>query len=116
MKNEKENFEGLTRSEFLYLSGASMATIAVTGLPDFGHGSEKKPKYGGRLRVGERYCSTGLDAHKNQFFMDFQNYVLMYNALTEMGELPQVRMYPSLAKSWEISPDGKEYIFPCVKE
>jgi hypothetical protein len=55
--------------------------------------------------VGERYQSTGLDAHKNQYFQDFQNYVLMYNALTIMGPLPQVRIYPDLAKSCEISND-----------
>ncbi len=73
---------------------------------------EKKPKYGGRLRVGERFGSPGLDAHKNQEFMDYQNYYLMYNALTDVGQLPQVNIYPDLAKSWEISKDGREYIFP----
>jgi peptide/nickel transport system substrate-binding protein len=64
------------------------------------------------VRVGERFASTGLDAHKNQWFADFQSYVLMYNALTIMGPLPQVRIYPDLAKSWEISRDGREYTFP----
>ena len=112
MGDGKENFGELSRREFLYLSGMGMAGAALAGIPGMAQGEEKKPKYGGRLRVGERYGSTGLDAHRNQFFMDFQNYVLMYNALTEMGELPQVRMYPSLANSWEISPDGREYIFP----
>ena len=112
MKHDKEDFAGLTRRKFLYLSGVGMAGMALAGIPELAQGEEKKPKYGGRLRIGERYGSTGLDAHRNQFFMDFQNYILMYNALTEMGELPQVRMYPSLAKSWEISPDGREYTFP----
>jgi peptide/nickel transport system substrate-binding protein len=112
MKKAKEISRGITRREFLYLSGAGAAGIVVGGLPTAGHGEEKKPKYGGRMRVAERYACTGLDAHRNQFYMDFQNYTLMYNALTEMGELPQVRMYPSLAKSWEISPDGREYTFP----
>ena len=44
--------------------------------------------------------------------MDYQNYYLMYNALTDVGQLPQVNIYPDLAKSWEISKDGREYIFP----
>jgi len=112
MKDQKENFAGLTRRQFLYLSGVGTAAVTLAGFPELGHGVEKKPKYGGRLRVAERFGSTGLDAHKNQWFIDFQNYVLMYNGLTIMGPLPQVRMYPDLAKSWEISPDGREYTFP----
>ena len=66
-----------------------LAAAAFGGLPA-GYAAEKKPKYGGRLRVGERYAPTGLDAHKNQNVIDFFNYVLMYNALTIMGPLPQV--------------------------
>ncbi len=108
----KDEHTGINRREFLYLTGAAAAGIVLGGTPGQSRGAEKKPKYGGRLRVAERYGSTGLDAHRNQFYMDFQNYVLMYNALTEMGELPQVRMQPSLAKSWDISHDGREYIFP----
>lgn len=112
MKDEKKDFTHLTRREFLYWSGAGMAGITLGAVPDQAQGAEKKPKYGGLLRVGERYGSTGLDAHKNQFFMDFQNYLMMYNALTIMGPLPQVRIYPDVAKSWEISRDGREYLFP----
>ena len=89
-----------------------MAGIAWGAIPHLAHGAEQKPKHGGLLRVGERYGSTGLDAHKNQFFMDFQNYILMYNALAAVGPLPQVNIYPDIAKSWEISKDGREYIFP----
>jgi peptide/nickel transport system substrate-binding protein len=112
MKNKKARNAGLTRRDFLYLSGMGVAGITLGGISGRSEAQEKKPKYGGIMRIGERYGSTGLDAHRNQFFIDFQNYVLMYNALTEMGELPQVRMYPNLAKSWEISRDGREYTFP----
>ena len=111
-KDEDRDFSGLTRREFLYLSGAGMAGVALAGMPELSHAQGKKPKYGGRLRVGERFGSPGLDAHKNQGFMDYQNYYLMYNALTDVGQLPQVNIYPDLAKSWEISKDGREYIFP----
>ena len=112
MEEKREIFGQFTRRGFLNMGAAGMAGMVLAGIPKLGDGAEKKPKYGGRMRVAERYGSTGLDAHRNQYFMDFQNYVLMYNALTEMVELPQVRMYPSLAKSLEISPDGREYIFP----
>jgi len=111
MQDERKDFAGLTRREFLYLSGVGMAGMTLAGIPGFSQGAEKKPKYGGRMRAGERYGSTGLDAHRNQYFVDYQHYVLMYNALTIMGPLPQVRTYPDLAKSWEISPDGREYTF-----
>jgi peptide/nickel transport system substrate-binding protein len=111
VKEEKNELAGMTRREFLSLSGAGMAGIVLGAIPSPAQGAEKKPKYGGLLRVGERYGSTGLDAHKNQFFMDYQNYLLMYNALTVMGPLPQVRIYPDVAKSWEISKDGREYLF-----
>jgi len=111
MQERKDDFGGLTRREFLYLSAAGMAGMTLTSLPELAGGAEKKPKYGGRLRVAERFGSTGLDAHKNQWFIDFQSYVLMYNGLGIMGPLPQVRIYPDLAKSWEISTDGREYIF-----
>jgi peptide/nickel transport system substrate-binding protein len=111
MKDKKEDLGGLTRREFLYLSGVGMAGMTLSSIPELGYGAEKKPKYGGSLRVGERYSGSGLDAHRNQEMIDCQNYLLMYNALTIMGPLPQVRMYADLAKSWEISKDGREYIF-----
>lgn len=111
MKDEKENLGGLTRRDFLYLSGMGMAGLTLTGIPELGHGAEEKPRYGGRLRMAERYNSAGLDAHRNQEFVDMQNYCLMYSALTELGPVPHVEIYPMLAKSWEISRDGREYIF-----
>ena len=100
MRIKKGDWGGMTRREFLYLSGAGMAGMALAGIPERGYAQGKKPKYGGRLRVGERFGSSGLDAHKNQEFMDYQNYYLMYNALTDIGQLPQVNIYPDLAKSW----------------
>ncbi len=111
MKGKTEDRGELTRRSFLYLSGMGMAGMALAGIPEFARGEEKKPKYGGRLRIAERYNSMGLDCHKNQDFIDSQNYILMYNGLTIMGPLPQVRIYPDLAKSWDISADGREYTF-----
>ncbi len=87
-----------------------MAGVALTGV-ESSYGAEKKPKYGGRLRIGERFNAAGLDAHKNQLFLEFQNYLLMYNGLTDLGQLPQINIYPDVAKSWEISKDGRDYIF-----
>jgi peptide/nickel transport system substrate-binding protein len=56
-------------------------------------------------------ASSGLDVHRNQDLIDYNSYCLMYGALTEQGPLPDLEIYPFLAKSWEISKDGREYIF-----
>jgi len=112
MKDEEENFGGLTRRDFLYLTGMGMAGMTLAAIPERGYGAEKKPKYGGRLRVGERFASTGLDAHKNLAYpIDYQGNCLMYGGLTEISRFPKAETYPMLAKSWEISSDGREYNF-----
>ena len=67
MKDKKENFQGLTRREFLYLSGAGMAGMTMAGIPKLGYGAGK-PKYGGRLRVGARRGSKALDAQAGYEF------------------------------------------------
>ena len=111
MEDRKKDFEGLSRRNFLYLSGLGAAGLALAGLPGNSYGAGEKPRRGGRLRVGQRFMSAGLDAHKNLDFADYTNYCLFYGALTQQGKLPEVELHPMLAKSWEISNDGREYIF-----
>jgi ABC-type transport system substrate-binding protein len=94
MKTHKPSRAALTRREMLYLGAGGAAGLALAAGPGPAHGQQGKPHYGGRVRVGERFGSTGLDAHRNQ------------------APLPQVRIYPDLAKSWETSRDGREYTFP----
>lgn len=101
MQKEGKDSTRLTRREFMTLSGAGLTGMALAGIPEWGQGAEKKSKYGGKIRIGQRYGSTGLDAHKNQDHADYRNYCLMYNALTEQGPLPQVEVHPTLAKSWK---------------
>ncbi len=60
----------LTRREFLSLSAAGAGMLALSGIPNPGFAAEKKPKYGGRMRIAYPFGSRGLDAHKNQEFMD----------------------------------------------
>ncbi len=112
MVNRRRRFPELTRRELLHLGGMGMAGMALGGFPALGYGAEKKPKYGGRLRIAERYGSPGLDAHRNQDTLELFTYTLLYNALTIMGPSPQIMIYPDVAKSWDISPDGREYTFP----
>jgi len=112
MNGKKEDWGELTRREFLYLTGMGITGITLTGKPEWSYGAEKKPKYGGRIRIGARYAAAGLDAHKNQEYAEIKYYGLMYHGLTEQGKCPEAEIYPMLAKSWEISSYGREYIFP----
>jgi peptide/nickel transport system substrate-binding protein len=102
---------GLTRREFLSLGAAGLAGMTLAGVPELGYGQGEKPKYGGIFRQGSAWAPSGLDAHKNQEFADYLTYCLLYGALTEQGKVPNVEVHPLLAKSWEISNDGKEYTF-----
>jgi len=111
MKARRKAYEGMNRRDFLYLSGMGMAGLTLAGVSELAHGEEKKPKYGGRLTMGMRWVASGLDAHKNQDFISISSYGFLYGGLTEQGRLPDVKIHPMLAKSWEISKDGREYIF-----
>lgn len=115
MADQKRGFYGLTRRDFLYLSGAGMAGLGLAGAPQLGFGAEKKQKYGGRLRIGERQGPTGLDVHKNQYVLEYFVYNLMYNALAILGPLPEAKVYPDVAKSWEVSKDGREDPVPVAR-
>jgi peptide/nickel transport system substrate-binding protein len=112
---KKKQHGALTRREFLHRSTMGMAVLTVVGIPQPSEGQEKKPKYGGRLRVGYRYGAAGLDVHRNQEIGDYFNYSVMYGALTEQGKLPDTEIHPMLADSWEISKDRREYIFVLRK-
>jgi hypothetical protein len=61
MVNKKEDFAGLTRREFLYLSGVGMAGMTLAGIPRLGYGAEKKTKVWGKITGGVtlRYQRTG---------------------------------------------------------
>ena len=112
---KKRQHGGLTRRDFLYLGGAGIAGMTLGSIPGSALGAEKKPKYGGRLRIGERFGCTGLDPHKNQYVIDFFHYTLMYNSLMIMGPLPDPKIYLDIATAWDISKDGKEYTFALRK-
>ncbi len=111
MKGTKGDYEGLTRRDFLYLSGAGIAGLAMGAASEPAYGAEKKAKYGGVIRRGGRYVAAGVDPHKNQDAADYFSYVTVYEGLTEQGPLPDVEIFPMLAKSWEISKDGREFTF-----
>lgn len=62
MKEEREGLGGLTRREFLYLTGLGTSGMTLAGFPQLGRGEEKKPKYGGLISRHVRSTMTRLIA------------------------------------------------------
>src|SRR5260370_359142 len=64
---------------------------------------------GGELVVGKDQEAPGLDPAKNPAQAATRIFDLMYSRLTRLDV--QMRPQPDLAEKWEISPDGKTYVF-----
>lgn len=109
MSPEKDGL--ISRRDFLTISGGALAGIALGVSPAEADKSCGKPKYGGHFRMGERYHPNGLDPHRQMSFIETMNQFHMYDGLTARGSLPEVKIFPSLAQSWEISEDGRTYTF-----
>jgi peptide/nickel transport system substrate-binding protein len=68
---------------------------------------------GGELVVGKDQEGPGLDPAKNPASAAIRIFDLMYSRLTRLDA--QMRPQPDLAEKWEISPDGKTYVFHLRK-
>ena len=68
---------------------------------------------GGELVVGKDQEGPGLDPAKNPAQAAIRIFDLMYSRLTRLDV--QMRPQPDLAEKWEISTDGKTYVFHLRK-
>jgi peptide/nickel transport system substrate-binding protein len=107
---------GMTRSQFLRLTaaGAAMALGAPTVAQAASAGS---PKRGGQIRLGNTAPITTFQPYVVGDNATVWNLLLIYDQLTR-PTADGLSIQPSLAESWEISPDGKTYTFhlrPGVK-
>lgn len=64
---------------------------------------------GGELIIGKDQEGPGLDPAKNPAQAAIRIFDLMYSRLTRLDA--QMRPQPDLAEKWEVSPDGKTYVF-----
>lgn len=74
------------------------------------------PKKGGTLVIARAADSKGLDPHKQTAFSSFRFFDLVYNTLVGLDK--DLKVVPSLAESWTVSPDGMTVTFklrPNVK-
>src|SRR5947209_6302197 len=106
---------GLSRRDFLRLTAAGAATAAV-GLPAVTEAAGRlampagAPKRGGSLRLGDNGDITTFEPYATSTNWDIWTMLLVYDQLTR-PTTDGLSIEPSLARSWDISPDGKTYTF-----
>ena len=66
-----------------------------------------------RIAISKGNQQSLLDVTNSRDSITYLNYELIYDPLVNYGDSGQYE--PGLAESWEISPDGKEYIFHLRK-
>ena len=102
----------LSRQRFLQLTAAGAAGAATlgTGLATHASGRTSAPKRGGILRLGQVGDVKSFDGPIISDNNSIWTMLLIYDQLTR-PTADGLSIEPSLAKSWDISPDGKTYTF-----
>lgn len=107
---------GLSRREFLRLTSAGAATVLAAGSPLLAHAASglaapsASPQRGGKLRLGDNADITTFQPYSTSTNWDIWTMLLVYDQLTR-PTVDGLNVEPSLAKSWDISSDGKTYTF-----
>jgi peptide/nickel transport system substrate-binding protein len=72
------------------------------------------PRYGGTLRIAVDGTIPAIDPFKGTRFRQHFSFTRFYTeGLVDLDK--EVHLVPGLAESWEISPDGREYVFRLRK-
>lgn len=102
----------LSRQRFLQLTAAGMAgaTTLGAGLSVEASGRASAPKRGGVLRLGQVGDVKSFDGPIISDNNSIWTMLLIYDQLTR-PTTDGLSVEPSLAKSWDISADGKTYTF-----
>jgi peptide/nickel transport system substrate-binding protein len=88
---------------------ATLAEAQAGAKPGFLRAPEPNPKRGGTLRVAGPHTVPHFDMYQGAWPM---NMVVLYNGLVRKNLVDGLRtIIPDLAERWEISSDGKTYIF-----
>ena len=102
----------LSRQRFLQLTAAGAAGAATLGTGLSAHAGERAaaPKRGGILRLGQVGDVLAFDGPAVSDNTSIWTMLLIYDQLTR-PTADGLNVEPSLAQSWDISPDGKIYTF-----
>lgn len=71
--------------------------------------ASEQPRYGGALALPQHSDPPSLDVHRNMAATVFGPVGPIYNGVVQYDQSNKV--VPDLAQRWEISPDGKVYVF-----
>jgi ABC-type transport system substrate-binding protein len=103
----------LLRRTVLATTGRALAMTAAYGLAGQAVADAQRPKRGGILRFATRGDATGLDPHRNTYYL-----VSTPLAATSQGLLDlnlQAEPVPGIASEWESSADLRTYTFKLRK-
>src|SRR4051794_4227621 len=97
-------FDATVRRRSLLRAGGGALGVALAGAP-----ARTQPRSGGTLNVGFNNDSRTFDPIFSVQFAERQVLYLVFNTLVKYG--PDFSIHPELAKSWDISEDGKRITF-----
>ncbi|MBI2910252.1 MAG: ABC transporter substrate-binding protein [Chloroflexi bacterium] len=77
----------------------------------------EQPRYGGILTIGVGGDPPSLDVHREEAGFAFPIMAAAYNSLVKYDPhaWPESKVIPDLATNWELSADGKTYIFRLAR-
>ncbi len=110
---------GLSRRDFLRLTGVGAAAVAAGG-PLAAEAANRlatpaaSPQRGGSLRLGNTADVISFEPYAVSDNVSIWTMLLIYDQLTR-PTVDGLSVEPSLASSWDISPDGKTYTFHLRK-
>ncbi|MDQ2718000.1 MAG: ABC transporter substrate-binding protein [Chloroflexota bacterium] len=108
---------GLSRREFLRLTGVAVGATALGGIPELAETVKAAPaeaKRGGALRLGNTADVISFEPYAVSDNVSIWTMLLMYDQLTR-PTTNGLSIEPSLAQSWDISNGGKTYTFHLRK-
>jgi peptide/nickel transport system substrate-binding protein len=106
---------GLSRRAFLCLAGLGAAAVAA-GAPALAQATDRRgsatssPRRGGALRLGTAADVVSFEPYAVSDNASIWTMLLLYDQLTRPSK-DGLRVEPSLAQAWDISPDGNTYTF-----
>jgi peptide/nickel transport system substrate-binding protein len=102
---------GLSRRDFLRLTGAAAGTVAMSGVPAGALSAlAASPRRGGALRLGNTADVVSFQPYSVSDNVSIWTMLLLYDQLTR-PTTDGLHIEPGLAHSWDISKDGKTYTF-----
>jgi peptide/nickel transport system substrate-binding protein len=109
------NDHKMSRRSLLKGTVAAISLAAVLSAP-LGAMAQDKPQHGGKVTINVHADAPNLDPLASTEFATHYRLGLSYNRLVDWKTGPDIGYgqfvpKPSLAESWEISPDGKTYTF-----